>query len=110
MKKTINAGGVAAPNSCPKRYAFNSASRRQALPVGPRFSHSLTSTDLRQRMRYTMLGMTVAVVAEKPSVGRDLAQALGATRRAEGTLSGNGYVVTWAIGHLVGLAEPEGIR
>ena len=54
--------------------------------------------------------MTIAVVAEKPSVGRDLAHALGATRRGEGTLSGNGYVVTWAIGHLVGLAEPEGIR
>jgi DNA topoisomerase-3 len=54
--------------------------------------------------------MTVAVVAEKPSVGRDLAQVLGATRRGDGTLSGNGYVVTWAIGHLVGLAEPEGIR
>ena len=54
--------------------------------------------------------MTIAVVAEKPSVGRDLAQALGATRRGEGTLSGNGYVVTWAIGHLVGLAEPEGIH
>ncbi|MEO7035331.1 MAG: DNA topoisomerase 3 [Polyangiaceae bacterium] len=54
--------------------------------------------------------MTIAVVAEKPSVGRDLAHALGATRRAPGTLSGNGYVVTWAIGHLVGLAEPEGIR
>src|SRR5882724_4586992 len=54
--------------------------------------------------------MTVAVVAEKPSVGRDLANVLGATRRGDGTLSGNGYVVTWAIGHLVGLAEPEGIR
>jgi len=54
--------------------------------------------------------MTVAVVAEKPSVGRDLAKVLGATRRGDGTLSGNGYVVTWAIGHLVGLAEPEGIR
>lgn len=54
--------------------------------------------------------MTIAVVAEKPSVGRDLAQALGATRRGPGTLSGNGYVVTWAIGHLVGLAEPEKIR
>ena len=54
--------------------------------------------------------MTVAVVAEKPSVGRDLANVLGATRRADGTLSGNGYVVTWAIGHLVGLAEPEGVR
>jgi DNA topoisomerase-3 len=54
--------------------------------------------------------MSVAVVAEKPSVGRDLAQVLGATRRGDGTLSGNGYVVTWAIGHLVGLAEPEGIH
>src|SRR3982751_6316300 len=54
--------------------------------------------------------MTIAVVAEKPSVARDLANALGATRRGDGTLSGNGYVVTWAIGHLVGLAEPEGIR
>ncbi len=54
--------------------------------------------------------MTIAVVAEKPSVGRDLASALGATRRGDGKLTGNGYVVTWAIGHLVGLAEPEGIR
>ena len=54
--------------------------------------------------------MTIAVVAEKPSVARDLAAVLGATRRGDGTLSGNGYVVTWAIGHLVGLAEPEGIR
>jgi DNA topoisomerase-3 len=54
--------------------------------------------------------MPVVVVAEKPSVGRDLARVLGATQRGEGTLSGNGYVVTWAIGHLVGLAGPEGIR
>ena len=38
-----------------------------------------------------------------------MANVLGATRRGDGTLSGNGYVVTWAIGHLVGLAEPEGI-
>ena len=43
-------------------------------------------------------------------MARDLAAVLGATRRGEGTLSGNGHVVTWAIGHLVGLAEPEGIR
>src|SRR3954469_18908490 len=54
--------------------------------------------------------MTVAVVAEKPSVGRDLANALGATRRGDGTLSGNGYVVTWGIGHLGGVGEPEGGR
>ena len=54
--------------------------------------------------------MTVAVVAEKPSVARDLAQVLGAERRGGGAWSGNGYVVTWAVGHLVGLAEPDGIK
>jgi DNA topoisomerase-3 len=54
--------------------------------------------------------VTVAVVAEKPSVARDLARVLGATRRGAGTLSGRGYVVTWAVGHLVGLAEPHQIR
>ena len=53
--------------------------------------------------------MSVVVVAEKPSVARDLARVLGATGRSDGALVGNGYVVTWAIGHLVGLEEPEGI-
>ena len=53
--------------------------------------------------------MTVAVVAEKPSMARDIARVLGATGRGAGTLSGNGYVVTWAVGHLVGLAEPHQI-
>ncbi|MBL8949207.1 MAG: DNA topoisomerase 3 [Myxococcaceae bacterium] len=51
--------------------------------------------------------MTVAVLAEKPSVARDIAQVLGANTRRGSTLEGNGYVVTWAIGHLVGLCEPE---
>jgi DNA topoisomerase-3 len=50
--------------------------------------------------------MTIAVVAEKPSVGRDIAKVLGANARGEGFLHGNGYVVTWAIGHLVQLQEP----
>ncbi|HUL79245.1 MAG TPA: toprim domain-containing protein, partial [Vicinamibacteria bacterium] len=54
--------------------------------------------------------MTVAVVAEKPSVARDIAAVLGAERRAEGCLVGGGYIVTWAIGHLVRLAEPPEIR
>ncbi|PZR13608.1 MAG: RecQ family ATP-dependent DNA helicase [Archangium gephyra] len=53
--------------------------------------------------------MSIVVVAEKPSVARDLARVLGANTRADGYLHGNGYVVTWAIGHLVGLQEPEGI-
>ena len=50
--------------------------------------------------------MTVLVVAEKPSVARDIAQVLGARTRGDGFLRGEGYVVTWAIGHLVALAEP----
>ncbi len=54
--------------------------------------------------------MTVAVLAEKPSVARDIARVLGASRRGEGFLSGNGYVVTWAIGHLVALPEPHQIE
>jgi len=54
--------------------------------------------------------MTIAVLAEKPSVARDIAQVLGATSRREGLLHGNGYVVTWAIGHLVGLAQPHDIN
>ena len=50
--------------------------------------------------------MTIAVLAEKPSVARDIARVLGANERGEGYLWGNGYAVTWAIGHLVRLAEP----
>ena len=52
----------------------------------------------------------VAVVAEKPAVARDIARVLGAERRGDGCLVGNGYIVTWAIGHLVGLAQPHEIR
>jgi DNA topoisomerase-3 len=53
---------------------------------------------------------TIAVVAEKPSVARDIAKVLGATTRGEGYLHGNGYVVTWAIGHLASLAQPHEIH
>mgnify|MGYP000520818719 CR=1 FL=1 len=51
--------------------------------------------------------MHTLVVAEKPSVARDIARVLGASARGEGRLTGGGYVVTWAIGHLVALKEPE---
>ncbi|HEY3835445.1 MAG TPA: DNA topoisomerase 3 [Bryobacteraceae bacterium] len=53
---------------------------------------------------------TIAVLAEKPSVARDIARVLGASTKGDGFLHGNGYVVTWAIGHLVALAQPHEIR
>ena len=49
----------------------------------------------------------IAVIAEKPSVAREIARLLGAVEKKDGCLSGNGYRVTWAIGHLVGLGMPE---
>ena len=53
---------------------------------------------------------TIAVLAEKPSVARDIARVLGATSRGDGYLHGNGYVVTWAVGHLAALAQPHEIN
>ena len=45
------------------------------------------------------------VVAEKPSVSMSYAKVLGATNRQDGYLEGNGYLVSWCIGHLVSFAE-----
>ena len=53
---------------------------------------------------------TIAILAEKPSVAQDIARVLGADKRGKGYLQGNGYVVTWAIGHLVSLAQPHEIK
>lgn len=52
----------------------------------------------------------ILVVAEKPSVARDIARVLGASARGEGCLSGGGYIVTWALGHLVALCDPDEIN
>lgn len=48
-----------------------------------------------------------AIIAEKPSVAREIASLLGASEKKDGYLTGNGYCVTWAFGHLVGLGMPE---
>lgn len=48
------------------------------------------------------------ILAEKPSVAREIARIVGATQRQEGYLTGNGYNVTWAFGHLVMPALPDG--
>ena len=47
------------------------------------------------------------VLAEKPSVAQSIAKVLGATKRGDGYIEGNGYIVSWCVGHLVELAEPE---
>lgn len=47
------------------------------------------------------------IIAEKPSVARDIALIVGAKDRKDGYMEGNGYTVTWGFGHLVGLAMPE---
>ena len=51
--------------------------------------------------------MKLLVIAEKPSVARDIARVLGANQKNGGILEGKNYVVTWALGHLVTLADPE---
>lgn len=54
--------------------------------------------------------MSTLVVAEKPSVGRDIARVLGATKSGTGCLTNDSYIVTWAVGHLVTLSEPDEIK
>ena len=54
--------------------------------------------------------MTTCIIAEKPSVARDIARIVEANNRQDGFLEGNGYVVTWAVGHLIALAMPERSR
>lgn len=49
----------------------------------------------------------ILVLAEKPSVGRDIARVLNCHKKINGAMEGNQYIVTWALGHLVTLADPE---
>ena len=49
----------------------------------------------------------IVVLAEKPSVGRDIARVIGCRTKGDGCLIGEQYIVTWAVGHLVTLAEPD---
>ena len=47
------------------------------------------------------------VIAEKPSVAQSIAKVIGADKREDGYLEGNGYIVSWCVGHLVELAPPD---
>lgn len=52
--------------------------------------------------------MKSLVIAEKPSVARDIARVLHCNKNIQGAIEGSNYIVTWALGHLVTLADPEG--
>src|ERR1019366_2226022 len=75
-----------------------SAGSRSLNARGPKGSAQAVS-----RARFPM---TILVVAEKPSVARDIAHVLGARSRHEGYFQGDAHLVTWAVGRLVALAEP----
>ena len=51
--------------------------------------------------------MKSLIIAEKPSVARDIARVLGCKQKVQGALEGSKYIVTWALGHLVTLADPD---
>ena len=73
-------------------------------------SYDFLMKDLRFSLIEFDLGvrnMKSLVIAEKPSVARDIARVLGANQKNGGVLEGKKYVVTWALGHLITLADPE---
>ena len=49
----------------------------------------------------------ILIVAEKPAAGADIAKVVGATEKHDGYMEGDRYVVTWAIGHLIALKQPQ---
>jgi len=72
-------------------------------------NHSITSRFPGKEKRlfhYQNKQIMIAILTEKPSVGLDIARIVGATEKNDGYMEGNGYMVTWALGHLVSLALP----
>ena len=51
--------------------------------------------------------MKILVIAEKPSVGRDIAKVLKSNQKQNGYIEGPQYIVTWGLGHLITLQDPE---
>ncbi len=51
--------------------------------------------------------MAVLVLSEKPSVGQAIAAALGVKGKKDGYMEGNGYIISWCVGHLVELANAD---
>lgn len=49
----------------------------------------------------------ILIVAEKPAAGQDIARVVGADKKHNGYMEGSKYIVTWAVGHLIGLKYPQ---
>ena len=60
-----------------------------------------------KKLERDLMSMKSLVIAEKPSVARDIARVLKCTKKGNGLLEGERYIVTWGLGHLVTLADPE---
>ena len=82
--------------------AAEAAWRHEQQATGKPAAFSLTS----KRERRSSLNSTL-IIAEKPSVALAIAAVVGADKRKNGYLEGNGYLVSWCVGHLVSLAQPE---
>ena len=77
------------------------------MPNPSDFKAALAAVHIAIRNRLEGTLISILVVAEKPSVAMSYAKVLGATSRQDGYLEGNGYLVSWCIGHLVELAPPN---
>ena len=98
MSLFLQSGGFKVTTEFPQHLR----SQREAIEAGARC-----------RLRVPMKASesrNIAILAEKPSVAQDIARVLGANTRGKGYLQGSGYVVTWAIGHLVSLPQPHEIN
>ena len=82
--------------------AAEAAWRHEQQATGKPAAFSLTSKSERR----SSLNSTL-IIAEKPSVALAIAAVVGADKRKNGYLEGNGYLVSWCVGHLVSLAQPE---
>ena len=94
---------------CPARSRCASLRRRptRRIPIPSDFKAALAAVHITIRNRLEGTLISILVVAEKPSVAMSYAKVLGATSRQDGYLEGNGYLVSWCVGHLVELAPPN---
>ena len=81
--------------------------RTSRTPNPSDFKAAFAAVHITIQNRMGGISITKLIVAEKPSVAMSYAKVLGATNRQDGYLEGNGYLVSWCVGHLVELAPPN---